>query len=256
MTACTSTFPTGMRDTIEGKLESGVRASSLCKSYGKAGHLVRALDDVDFAAGPGQVTVLLGPNGAGKSTLLACIAGIILPASGEIRVCGEAEPDKIRALVGYSGEAGCLDGDLTVAETLFFEAGLHGSGREPVSRAVSLTGIQDVLGKKCRTLSKGYAQRVSLAKAVCSDPPVLVLDEFTDGLDPAQTVSVRHAIRELAKEKTVIVSTHSMGEAGELGGLVNVMAHGSIVARGTGEEIIRQSGKKTLEEAFISLTGA
>lgn len=243
-----------MSDIIEEKSTSGVRVSSLSKAYGKGERLVHALDGVDLMAGPGQVTVLLGPNGAGKSTLLTCIAGIILPTSGEIRVCEEGEPDRIRPLVGYSGEAGSLDGEMTVAETLFFEARLHGSGREQVSRAVGLTGIQDVLGKKCRTLSKGYAQRVSLAKAVCFAPPVLVLDEFTDGLDPAQTVSVRHAIRELAKEKTVIVSTHSIGEAGELGGLIHVMAHGRIVARGTGDEIIRQSGKESLEEAFISLS--
>ncbi len=240
---------------IEEKSTSGVRVSSLSKAYGKGERLVRALDGVDLMAEPGQVTVLLGPNGAGKSTLLTCIAGIILPTSGEIRVCGEGEPDRIRSLVGYSGEAGSLDGEMTVAEALSFEADLHGSGREQVRCTISLTGIQDVLGKKCRTLSKGSAQRVSLAKADCIATPVLVLDEFTDGLDPVQTVSVRHAIKELAKEKTVIVSTHSMGEAGELGELIHVMAQGRIVARGTGDEIIRQSGKKTLEEAFISLTG-
>ena len=243
-----------MSDIIEEKSCSGVRVSSLSKAYGTGDRLVRALDGLDFEAGPGQVTVLLGPNGAGKSTLLSCIAGVTLPTSGAIRVCGESEPDRIRSLVGYSGETGRLDGEMTVAEALFFEAGLHGSGREQVSRAVRLTGIQDVLGKKCRTLSKGYAQRVSLAKALSFDPPVLVLDEFTDGLDPAQTVAIRHAIKDFAEKKTVIVSTHSMGEAGELGGLVHVMAHGHIVARGPDDEIIRLSGKKTLEEAFIGLT--
>ncbi len=254
MTECTLTFPTGMSDRIEENAGSGVHVCALCKTYGKEERLVHALDGVDFEADRGQVTVLLGPNGAGKSTLLGCIAGVVIPTSGKVSVCGESEPDRIRAVAGYSGESGGLDGELTVAETLFFASRLHGTGKNEVRRAVSLTGISDVLGKKCRTLSKGYAQRVSLAKAICFDSPVLVLDEFTDGLDPAQTVSVRNAIKELAEEKTVIVSTHSMGEAEELGGIVYVLAHGQVVARGTGDEIIRKSGKKTLEEAFIGLT--
>ncbi len=210
-----------------------------------------ALKDVDFQAGPGSITTLLGPNGAGKSTLLGCIAGMLLPTEGEVCVGGEREPGRIRAAVGYAGEAFRPDGRLTVAESLAFAAS---GGMDLARRAVGMAGLGDVLGKRCGTLSKGYIQRLALALAVCRDPEVFILDEFSDGLDPAQRVAVRSALKELAVDRTVIVSTHSIGEALELGGTVFIMRSGTVVSSGSVEAILRETGKNSLEEAFLSLT--
>ncbi len=244
--------------------ESGVYVRGLSKSYRSGGKLVHACDGIDFHASAGSITTLLGPNGAGKSSLLKCIAGILLPSSGEICVHGEQEQSKIRASVGYVGEQPLLDGSLTVAESLFFEAELRSKHKRGdtdaksrsrlLKRAVRMTAIESVLDKKCASLSKGYAQRVSLAQAICSDPELLLLDEFSGGLDPAQIVGIRTGLKELAKEKTVIVSTHNIAEALELGGQIVIMKEGRLVATGKADEIIQNTGKENLEAAFLSLT--
>ena len=235
---------------------------SLCKTYRNGTQHVVACNEIDFTAHAGDITTLLGPNGAGKSSLLKCMAGLLLPSSGTICVCGERDPSRIRSVVGYVGEHPALDQELTVAENLFFEEKFRShSGTqatetrmERIRQAVALTGIGSVLGKKCADLSKGYAQRVSLAMALCFDPEVLILDEFSGGLDPAQIVAIRTALKKLAERKLVIVSTHSIGEALELGGRIVIMKSGSIVSSGKPAEILEKTGKKTLEEAFLQLT--
>ncbi len=249
-------------DAFPSKQEVLVHA--LCKHYRSGKQTVVACDTIDFTAQAGTVTTLLGPNGAGKSSLLKCIAGLLLPSSGDVCVCGERDPSRIRARVGYVREHPVLDGELTVAEKLFFEEelraqfGNHAALAKPkmerIRRAVELTGISGTLDKKCGGLSKGYAQRVSLALALCFDPEVLILDEFSGGLDPAQIVSIRSTLRELAVQKLVIVSTHSIGEAQELDGNLVVMKEGNIVSSGTQSEILEKTGKRNLEEAFLSLT--
>ena len=252
MTACISTFPTGMpRPDMD-----AVSARSLCKDYG----LHHALIDVDFNACPGQPTVLLGRNGAGKSTLLKCLAGILLPTTGNVSVCGEHEADRIRAAVGYVGESPCLDGQMTVAESLYMEMMIRerarsaGSFQEDLLRTIEFAGIGPLLGKKCGVLSKGHAQRVALALAMCGNPDVLVMDEFSSGLDPAQSASIRQVLKRLSQSKTVIISTHSIGDADALGGFIYVIAGGKVAGTGSAEDLIGMTGKKTLEEAFLELS--
>ncbi len=223
-----------------------------------------ACNGIDFQASVGSITTLLGLNGAGKSSLLKCIAGLLLPSAGEICVYGEREQAKIRAVVGYVGEQPQLDGALTVAESLFFKTELHSRHKKGAAdaasrarllkRAISMTAIESVLDKKCASLSKGYAQRVSLAQALCSNPKLLLLDEFSGGLDPAQIISIRAGLKELAAEKTIIVSTHTIAEALELGGKLAILKEGRLVAVGTADEIIKKTGEESLEAAFISLT--
>lgn len=262
MTACTLTFPIPMPETEE----AAVTVRSLTKCYRSGKQTTAACRDINFQARAGAITTLLGPNGAGKSSLLKCTAGILQPDSGDICVCGERNPAGIRSLVGYVGEQPALDGALTVAESLLLEQSLHPRQQRPgrqadrtdgqtaLRQAVKLTGIEAVLGKKCAGLSKGYAQRVSLALALCFDPAVLILDEFSGGLDPAQIVAIRTALTELAAEKPVIVSTHSISDAVALGGSLVIMKGGSIVCSGSMTEILEKTGKKTLEEAFLLLT--
>ena len=262
MTVCTLTSPILMPETEDPVLV----VRSLTKSYRSGKQTTTACRDISFQAQAGAITTLLGPNGAGKSSLLKCMAGILLPASGEICVCGERDPAGIRSLVGYVGEQPVLDGALTVAESLLLEQKLHtrqkrpgrqadrADGRELLRQAVELTGIEAVLGKKCAGLSKGYAQRVRLAQALCFDPAVLILDEFSAGLDPAQILAIRTALKERAQKKIVIVSTHSISDATALGGSIVIMKGGSIVCTGSIAEILEKTGKKTLEEAFLLLT--
>ncbi len=270
MTACTLTFPILMPKTdyqeAENKETQKILVRSLCKSYRNGTQPVAACNEIDFTAHAGGITTLLGPNGAGKSSLLKCMAGLLLPSSGTISVCGERDPSRIRSIVGSVGEQPALDGALTVAESLLLEQKLHirqkrpgrqadrTDGQELLRQAVKLTGIEAVLEKKCADLSKGYAQRVSLAMALCFDPEVLILDEFSGGLDPAQIVAIRTALKELAERKLVIVSTHNIGEALELGGSLVIMKGGSIICSGSMTEILEKTGKKTLEEAFLLLT--
>ena len=237
-----------------------VSVRSLYKDYGKGTGIQHALAGVDFQAGTGQVTVLLGRNGAGKSTLLKCVAGMIIPTAGEVTVCGEGNPDRIRASVGYVGESPFLDGDLTVAESLYLELeqSCEGKGRafwmETGQKAIEFAGIGAFLKKKCGDLSKGYAQRVALALAICRDPAVFVMDEFSSGLDPAQAVAIRRAVKELSKTKAVVVSTHSISEAEALDGFIYVMAGGRISGHGRGKDLQCMTGKRTLEDAFLALS--
>ena len=130
----------------------------------------------------------------------------------------------------------------------------HGNDKELVREAVALTGLEKELGKKCRALSKGYKQRLALAQALCQGSPVLLLDEFSDGLDPAQQLVMRTAIRDISAEKTVIVSTHSISEAVELGGRIYIMRDGTVAMSGSAKEIVERTGKGNLEKAFLSLT--
>ncbi len=234
---------------------------SLCgvtKSYGSK-NAVLACSDVSLSASSGQVTGLLGPNGAGKSTLLNIICGILLPTKGSVSVCGMENATQIRKIVGFVPESPLLDPKLTVRETLFAECSLYGkSGSESVrlvESAVRELELEEVLDRKVSVLSKGFAQRTSLARALCADPKVLVLDEFSSGLDPAQIVSIRKLIKKLSSKKVIVVSTHHIEEALALCTRLYIMNHGRLVAGGTPESIISETKSSGLEEAFLKLTG-
>lgn len=241
-------------------MQESVKIEAFTKIYGKNGNERKACDNVDFEASSGSVTGLLGPNGAGKSTLLKVAGGILYPSSGSVTVAGFTDLKDIRSVTGNVPEFPRLDGKLTVKEALVQNIYLHGYEKKDLERlldsAVKSADLEDVLNQKISSLSKGYTQRVSFALAVSSDPKVLILDEFSGGLDPAQIVKIRRSIKKLAEKKIVILSTHLIQEAESLCDYIYVMNGGHVVARGTKEEIIRNTNCTSLEKAFLKLTGA
>ncbi len=241
-------------------MQESVKIEAFTKIYGKKGNERKACDNVDFEAVSGSITGILGPNGAGKSTLLKAAGGIVYPTSGTVTVAGFTDLKDIRSVTGNVPEFPRLDGKLTVKEALTQNIFLHGYNQKDLDRllsaAIKAADLDDVLYQKISSLSKGYTQRVSFALAVSFDPKVLILDEFSGGLDPAQIVKIRRSIKKLAEKKIVILSTHLIQEAESLCDYIYVMNEGHVVARGTKEEIIRNSNCSSLEKAFLKLTGA
>jgi ABC-2 type transport system ATP-binding protein len=200
---------------------------------------VRALDDVSFAVGRGEVAALLGPNGSGKSTLMRCLIGYFSPTAGAVRVGGidvAQRPVEARREVGYLPEQVMLYPELRVRRYLRFVAGMKrldaAAARRAVDQAVARCGLEAVADRPNGALSKGYRQRVGLAQALLGDPPVLVLDEPTVGLDPVQTVEMRELLRRL-DGCTVLLSTHVLAEAGALCSRIVIMSGGRLVAEDT-----------------------
>ena len=185
-----------------------ITVDKITKIYGTQ----KALDSVSISINPGEIVGLLGPNGAGKSTLMKILTCFIPPTSGEASVCGFdvlEQSIEVRRKVGYLPENNPLYLDLYVKEFLAFVAGTHqlkGSVRSRVDEMVALTGLGSEQHKKIAALSKGYRQRVGLAQALIHDPEVLILDEPTSGLDPNQLAEIRHLIKEIGKQKTIMLS--------------------------------------------------
>ena len=218
----------------------------------------KALDDVSCEIKPGEIVGLLGPNGAGKSTLMKIITCFIPPSSGEILVCNFdvlEESLEVRKKVGYLPEHNPLYLDMYVREYLEFIAGIHklaGLTKKRVEEMIEITGLTEEQGKKIGALSKGYRQRVGLAQALIHDPEVLILDEPTSGLDPNQLLEIRELIRDLGKEKTVMLSTHIMQEVEAICNRAIIINKGRIVADDLTTNLAR--GHKNLEEVFQNLT--
>lgn len=218
-----------------------------------------AVSNVSFTCSYGKVTGLVGENGSGKSTIIKAITGqhyategsvIIKSRDGE-EIDASVNPDKVKALTGYVPENPVLPLDMKVKDFLNYVSGLF--GKEDTETVVKKCGLEEVLDKKIKALSKGFRQRVSFAQALVSEPEVLVLDEPFSGLDPVQIIQMRNLILEEAKEKTVLVSTHNLSEIHNLCDSVLVMKKGHLVAKGTEEEIIKQTDSHSLEEAFLKL---
>ena len=207
-------------------------AENITKLYGKQ----KALNDVSFLIRPGEVVGLLGPNGAGKSTIMKIIACFIPASSGDVKVYGHdviEESLDVRKSVGYLPENNPLYLDMYVKEYLAFLAGIYKLGKKARSRIaeiIGLTGLELEQHKKIGALSKGYRQRVGLAKALIHDPEVLILDEPTSGLDPNQLLEIRNLIRKIGQEKTILLSTHIMQEVEAICDRVIIIHKGSIVA--------------------------
>lgn len=243
-----------------------IEARGLCRDFGR----VRAVDDVSFVAAPGVVTGFLGPNGAGKTTTLRLLATFLAPTAGTAVVAGfdvVAAPLEVRRRIGYLPENAPLPGELRVGEYLRLRAEVKGLERGAVRRAIGEALERLALGSVERRLigdlSRGYRQRVGLADALLGDPPVLLLDEPTGNLDPEQVRRVRALLGELARERTVFVSTHLLAEAERVCGALVIVAGGRVVATGTPEEIARRpvggpggEGEAVpgLERAFLALT--
>jgi len=217
-----------------------IKVSQLTKVYGSQ----KAVNDISFEVKRGDILGFLGPNGAGKSTTMKVAIGFIPPSQGTVEVEGiDVTKDAIgvRKQMGYLPEHNPLYLDMYVHEYLAFIGELHSLKgkklKERVSEMISLCGLTIEQNKKIGALSKGYRQRVGLAQALIHDPSVLILDEPTTGLDPNQLVEIRHLIKEISKDKTVMLSTHIMQEVKALCNRVIIINAGSIVADDTVEHL-------------------
>ena len=232
-----------------------IEVSHLTKQYGN--HL--AVDDVSFTVADGQICGLLGPNGAGKSTIMNILTGYLSATSGQVTVAGHPLPeeaDAAKACVGYLPEQPPLYPEMTVQEYLTFAAELKGvkkaERKEQVCRAARRTGLETVLPRLIRSLSKGYKQRVGIAQALLGSPRLIILDEPTVGLDPAQVIEIRKLIQELGRAHTVILSSHILSEVQAVCQQILILSKGHLAAAGSLEELTANG--KSLEEVFLELT--
>ncbi|MBI4605777.1 MAG: ATP-binding cassette domain-containing protein [Planctomycetes bacterium] len=233
-----------------------IEVQDLSKSFGP----VRALDRVSFTVEEGQILGFLGPNGAGKSTTMRILTGFLPGDGGTVRVAGHdvaKESLQVRRATGYLPEGVPLYPEMRVGEYLRFRARLKGLQRsrktELIARALESTGVADVERRVIGTLSRGYRQRVGLADALLAEPKVLILDEPTVGLDPEQVRQFRHLLREVGRDRTVILSTHILSEVELVCSHVAIIHRGRIVARDTASSIRRRFGG--LERVVAEVAG-
>ena len=233
-----------------------IEVSHLTKKYG---HRL-AVEDVSFAVADGGICGLLGPNGAGKSTIMNILTGYLSATSGQVTVAGHPLPeeaDAAKKCVGYLPEQPPLYPEMTVQEYLDFAAELKGvkkaERKEQVRSAARRTVLEKVLPRLIRSLSKGYRQRVGIAQALLGSPKLIILDEPTVGLDPAQVIEIRKLIRELGQAHTVILSSHILSEVQAVCQQVLILSKGRLAASGSLQELTANG--RSLEEVFLELTG-
>ncbi len=221
-----------------------IRAESLAKQYGP----LRAVDNISFTVQAGEVLGFLGPNGAGKTTTMRMIAGFVPPTSGRAEICGfsvEDRPTEAKRCLGYLPEGAPSYGEMTPRAFLRFIAdirGLQGDHRRArLEDVIARLHLERVLDQRIETLSKGFRRRVGLAQAILHDPPVLILDEPTDGLDPNQKHEVRELIRAMAKDKIIVISTHILEEVEAVCNRAIIISSGRIVADETPDALLRRS---------------
>lgn len=234
-------------------MPASIEIDNLTKTF----ESLTAVDNVTLTAYPSQIIALLGPNGAGKSTLMNMIAGFLAPTSGVIKILGiDNSVDDISAKrqIGFLPEGAPLYTDMKVKDFLLYMAELKGFDKAEAERVMCLANVGDVANQKIETLSKGYRRRVGFAVSILGDPPVLLLDEPTDGLDPNQKEHMMGIISDMSKDKTIIISTHLLDEAKFLANRVIIMNCGQIKADGDVDAILKQSRTTSLENAFIKLT--
>ena len=233
-----------------------IEVSHLTKKYG---HRL-AVEDVSFSVADGGICGLLGPNGAGKSTIMNILTGYLSATSGQVTVAGHPLPeeaDAAKKCVGYLPEQPPLYPEMTVQEYLDFAAELKGvqkaERKEQVRSAARRTGLEKVLSRLIRSLSKGYKQRVGIAQALLGSPKLIILDEPTVGLDPAQVIEIRNLIRELGQAHTVILSSHILSEVQAVCQQVLILSKGRLAASGSLQELTADG--RSLEDVFLELTG-
>jgi len=224
------------------------------------GH-IEAVRDISFTVEKGEVLGFLGPNGAGKSTTMRMITGFLPPTSGTAIVCGHdvlRDPVAAKRSIGYLPENAPAYDSMTVTDFLRFAARLRGMSGEALKDRVETTiekcHLEKVRNQSIHTLSKGYRQRTCFAQAIIHDPPVLIMDEPTDGLDPNQKHVVRSMINDMASEKVIIVSTHILEEVEAVCSRAIIIANGKIVANSTPDELKSRSRNGRLDEVFRELT--
>ena len=221
-----------------------IKIKSLTKKFDQ----FKAVSDLNFEVSEGEVLGFLGPNGAGKSTTMKVITGFLSPSAGTVEIDGYdiiEDPLKAKELIGYLPEGAPCYADMSVLEFLSFIAEIRGFRNEDaverVQNVLDLVDLQTVCQQSIDTLSKGFKRRVGLAQAIIHDPKVLILDEPTDGLDPNQKHHVRELIKNLAKDKIVIISTHILEEVTAVCSRAIIINSGEIVADGTPNELEARS---------------
>ncbi len=236
-----------------------VTVDNLSKKYGSQ----IAVDNISFTVNTGEVVGFLGPNGAGKSTTMKMITCFIAPASGDVRLDRFSilkDAEEIKKRIGYLPENNPLYTDMPVIEYLQFCAEVQGMKNDNIStrlhEMIEKCGLESEKHKKINELSKGFRQRVGLAQAMIHDPEVLILDEPTSGLDPNQIVEIRKLIKELGKEKTVILSSHILSEVEATCDRILIIHHGRIVADGTSDTLRQQAQGQELLNIEIEAEAA
>ena len=229
-----------------------IQVQHVTKQYGS----ITAVEDISFSVGEGEIVALLGPNGAGKTTTMRILTGYMPATEGTVRIAGYdgfESPLEVKRHIGYLPESPPLYLELTVREYLTFVGRLKGMNSDNLSQrlphAMEQTGLGDVRGRVIGNLSRGFRQRVGLAQALLHDPPVLILDEPTVGLDPNQIIEIRDLIKSLAGSHTIILSTHILPEATALCQRVIILHQGRIAAIDTPDQLsarLRQSEKLSL----------
>ncbi|HEY2346705.1 MAG TPA: ABC transporter ATP-binding protein [Xanthomonadaceae bacterium] len=221
-----------------------IETRQLSKRYGR----ITAVDAISFKVEPGEVLGFLGPNGAGKSTTMRMLAGFLAPSGGSASVCGHdvvADPLGARRALGYLPEGAPGYGEMRVRAFLSFIADAHrlepAIRRKRLDEVIARLALASVLGQRIDTLSKGYRRRVALAAAILHDPPALLLDEPTDGLDPNQKHDVRRLIRDMSRDRTILISTHILEEVQALCTRALVISSGKLLADATPADLERRS---------------
>ena len=236
-----------------------IAARGLAKRFGE----VDAVRDVSFEAPDGRITALLGPNGAGKTTTLRMISTLVVPTRGTAVVDGRdvgAEPLAVRARIGMLSDARGLYGRLTARENIAYYGALRGMARDgiaaSIARLAELLDMKPLLDRRTDGFSQGERMKVAIARAVVHDPPNVILDEPSNGLDVMTTRNLREVIRSLRTAgKCVLFSSHVMQEVSALCDEIVIVAHGAVAAQGTAESLLAASGRANLEDAFVQLAG-
>ena len=221
-----------------------IRVNSLSKKFNN----LLAVDQVSFEVKQGEILGFLGPNGAGKTTTMKMLTCFIPPSSGTAEICGYSildNPLQVRNQIGYLPESAPSYEEMLVGEFLKFVAEMRGYSGMELKRRVSIviekTSLSEVENQMIDTLSKGFRQRTCLAQALLHDPPVLILDEPTDGLDPNQKHEVRSLIKNMSEERTILISTHILEEVDAVCTSAMIIASGRVVGYGTPDELLSQS---------------
>ena len=234
-----------------------ISVKNLDKYYGRQ----KVLKNISFNVEGVGVTGFLGPNGAGKSTMMKILSGLVSPSAGQAEINGMdviEYPDKIKKIVGYLPEHNPLYADMYVREFLDMTAAIYKvrDKRKAVYKVIEMTGLAQEQQKKIGNLSKGYKQRVGLAKNLLHNPEVLILDEPTTGLDPNQIIEIRNLIKETGKEKTVMLSSHIMQEVEAICDKIIIINNGEIVADGFTSELKMQATGQITEVEFLEKVDA
>ena len=231
-------------------MSATIEIAHLSKNFGS----ITAIKDFSLEAYSTQIIALLGPNGAGKSTLMNMISGYLEPSKGSIKILNLPISKSTKEVVGFLPEGSPLYEDMSVKSFLKYIAELKSQPLSEVKRVMDLANISHVAEQKIENLSKGYKRRVGFAASIIGNPPVLLLDEPTDGLDPNQKAHMMGLIRNMSKDKTILISTHLLEEAEEIATRILILDKGILKIDGDLDSVLKQTKTTSLENAFVKLT--